>query len=73
MHTHDSTGHVWLEGRSIDHITLGQFFTVWGVRFDSRCLGAACREVLVTADGDQVADGAALTLVEVRSVTVTAR
>ena len=73
VHTHDSTGHVWLEGRSIDHITLGQFFTVWGVRFDSRCLGAACREVLVTADGDQVADGAALTLVEVRSVTVTAR
>jgi hypothetical protein len=73
VHTHDSTGQVWLEGRSIDHITLGQFFTVWGVRFDSRCLGAACRQVLVTADGKEVPDGANLRLVEVRSVTVTAR
>jgi hypothetical protein len=29
VHTHDSTGQVWLEGREIDGVTLGQFFTVW--------------------------------------------
>ena len=67
MHTHDTTGQVWLEGRSIDQITLGQFFTVWGVRFDSGCLGAACDQVRVTADGEPVADGAALKLAEVNS------
>jgi hypothetical protein len=73
VHTHDSTGQVWLEGRRIDQVTLGQFFTVWGVRFDSGCLGAACDVVEVTADGQPVADGAALKLVEVKSVSVTAR
>ena len=35
-------------------VTLGQFFTLWGVRFDGRCLGAACGRLAVTADG---ADG----------------
>ena len=42
MHTHDTSGKVWLEGRGTDAVTLGQFFTVWGVRFDGRCLGSAC-------------------------------
>ena len=45
VHTHDTTNQVWLEGRDIDDITLGQFFTLWAVRFDNRCLGAACGEV----------------------------
>ena len=73
VHTHDTTGQVWLEGRSIDQVTLGQFFTVWGVRFDQGCLGAACDSVEVTADGKPVKDGAALKLAEVNSVEVTAR
>jgi hypothetical protein len=34
VHTHDGSGRVWLEGRETDAVTLAQFFTVWGVRFD---------------------------------------
>ena len=51
VHTHDSTGQVWLEGRETDGVTLEQFFTVWGVRFDDHCLGSACRSLVVTVDG----------------------
>jgi hypothetical protein len=51
VHTRDSTGQVWLEGRETDGVTLGQFFTVWGVRFDDHCLGSACRGLVVTVDG----------------------
>jgi hypothetical protein len=51
VHTHDGTGRVWLEGRETDNVTLGQFFTVWGVLFDDHCLGSACRSLVVTVDG----------------------
>jgi hypothetical protein len=51
MHTHDISGKVWLEGRETEVVTLGQFFTVWGVRFDDRCLGSACKALMVTVDG----------------------
>ena len=51
MHTHDISGKVWLEGRETEVVTLGQFFTVWGVRFDGRCLGSACKALMVTVDG----------------------
>jgi hypothetical protein len=73
VHTHDTTSQVWLEGREIDTITLGQFFTLWGVRFDDRCLGAACGEVRVVADGQPVTDARSLTLTQVKDVTVSAR
>ena len=73
VHTHDTTNQVWLEGRDIDDVTLGQFFTVWAVRFDSRCLGAACGEVTVTADGRPVTDPQYLRLAEVERVEVLAR
>lgn len=53
-HTHDDSGTVWLEGRGADTVTLGQFFTLWGVRFDDRCLGAVCGVVTVAADGKPV-------------------
>ena len=29
VHTHDTSGQVWLEGRETEAVTLGQFFTVW--------------------------------------------
>ena len=51
VHTHDSTGQLWLEGRETDGVTLEQFFTVWGVRFNDHCLGSACRGLVVTVDG----------------------
>jgi len=73
VHTHDTTNQVWLEGRGADRVTLGQFFAVWGVRFDGRCLGAACEEVVVTADGRRVADPVGMPLITVNEVEVWAR
>lgn len=73
VHTHDTTNKVWLEGRDTASITLGQFFTLWAVRFDARCLGAACGEVTVTADDQRVVDGPGLRLADVSRVTVSAR
>lgn len=61
-HTHDATGTVWLEGAGAQDVTLGQFFTLWGVRFDGRCLGAACGVVAVTTDGAVVKAPAMLRL-----------
>ena len=73
VHTHDALNQVHLEGRDAPSITLGQFFTVWGVRFDGRCLGAACGEVVVTADEERVANPLELRLAEVSTVTILAR
>ena len=64
-HTHDESGTVWLEGRGADTVTLGEFFTLWGVRFDDECLGAACGGVTVTMDGERVKDPRSLRLAEV--------
>jgi len=51
VHTHDTSGQIWLEGRGAGNVTLGQFFTLWGVRFDDRCLGSACGKLVVKVDG----------------------
>lgn len=70
VHTHDASGEVWLEGEGTEEVTLGSFFTVWGVRFDDRCLGAACGTVRVTADGKAVAQPVSLHLRDVARVDV---
>nr|WP_300151987.1 hypothetical protein [Propionicimonas sp.] len=69
-HTHDDSGTVWLEGAGAADVTLGQFFTLWGVRFDGRCLGAACGDLTVQADGRPVADPAALRLWDATDVQI---
>ena len=51
VHTHDSSGQIWVEGRGAGNVTLGQFFTLWGVRFDDHCLGSACGQLVVKVDG----------------------
>ncbi len=61
-HTHDASGTIWLEGAGAGAVTLGQFFTLWGVRFEGRCLGAACGQLTVTADGAAVDAPAGLVL-----------
>lgn len=73
VHTHDATNQVHLEGREAESITLGQFFTVWGVRFDGRCLGAACEQVVVTADGKPVIDAPSLRLAGISALEIWAR
>ena len=62
VHTHDSSGDVWLEGDGNREVTLAQFFTLWGVRFDDACLGSACEDLTVTADGQVVDNPASLVL-----------
>lgn len=71
-HTHDTTGEVWLEGSEAAEVTLGQFFTLWGIRFDDECLGAACREITVLADGAPVSDPLSLVLATTHTVRVEA-
>ena len=72
MHTHDTSGKVWLEGRETDAVTLGQFFTVWGVRFDGRCLGSACKALMVTVDGKVSSAPTDVRLAEGRTIDITA-
>jgi hypothetical protein len=72
VHTHDTSGQIWLEGRETDAVTLGQFFTVWGVRFDDQCLGSACGPMLVTVDGKVSSAPREVRLAASRTIEITA-
>jgi hypothetical protein len=72
MHTHDTSGKVWLEGRETEVVTLGQFFTVWGVRFDGRCLGSACKALMVTVDGKVSSAATKVRLAESHTIDIKA-
>lgn len=70
VHTHDTSGEVWLEGRGNREITLADFFAVWGVKFTETCLGDACGTITVTADGTAVDDPGARALWGVAALDV---
>jgi hypothetical protein len=72
VHTHDTSGQVWLEGRETGAVTLGQFFTFWGVRFDDQCLGSACGVMLVTVDGKVSSAPREVRLAASRTIEITA-
>ncbi len=42
IHTHDASGVIHVESPTIQDFTLGQFFDIWGVRFDAHCIGGQC-------------------------------
>jgi len=42
LHTHDSSGTIHVESTVVRDYTLGEFFDVWGVRFDERCISDYC-------------------------------
>ncbi len=42
LHTHDATGIMHVESPTATSFSLGQFFAVWGVRLDARCIGGLC-------------------------------
>lgn len=42
LHTHDPKGIMHVESPVQAGYTLGQFFAVWGVRLDGRCIGGLC-------------------------------
>ncbi|HVL30594.1 MAG TPA: hypothetical protein VM299_00020 [Solirubrobacteraceae bacterium] len=41
VHTHEA-GVIHVESPTIQTYTLGQFFAIWGVRLDRRCIGGLC-------------------------------
>jgi hypothetical protein len=55
LHTHDASGIVHVEASRRFPFTLGEFFTVWGVRFTDRRLGAYASP-RVYVNGRRVAD-----------------
>jgi hypothetical protein len=59
LHTHDSTGIMHVESPTAASYTLGQFFGVWGVRLDARCIGGLCasgaKRLRAWVDGKPVA------------------
>jgi hypothetical protein len=72
VHTHDATGAVWLEGRNTAGVTLGQFFTVWGVRFSDDCVGGICGRLEVKVDGSRIsADPRETRLASARTIEIT--
>lgn len=75
IHTHDKSGVIHVESQVVKTFSLGQFFAVWGVRFNPRCLGAYCgagaRRLRVYADGKSVpGDPRALALREHQEIVV---
>jgi hypothetical protein len=72
VHTHTTDGVVWVEAKTAaEHPNLAQFFTLWGLRYDAKCLADACRDLEVTVDGKPAPWNAALT--RNARVTVSAR
>ena len=56
LHTHDPNGVIHTESATVRPNRLGQFFTEWGVRLDSSCVGGYCSpaaRVLVLVDGNR--------------------
>jgi hypothetical protein len=42
IHTHDASGIIHVESPIVREFTLGEFFDVWGVRFNGHCVGGTC-------------------------------
>ena len=42
VHTHDSSGHVHIEGPCKRDFILGDFFKIWQKNFDSQCIFNSC-------------------------------
>jgi hypothetical protein len=42
LHTHDATGIMHVESPTAVSFSLGQFFAVWGVNLDAKCIGSLC-------------------------------
>ncbi|WP_233712526.1 hypothetical protein [Kribbella turkmenica] len=62
VHTHADDGLVYVEAKTTaERPTLAQFFVLWGVRYDARCLGDACGSLTVTVNGGKAAWDAPLT------------
>jgi hypothetical protein len=73
-YTLDTTGTITLAGRGADNVTLGQFFTLWGVRFANGCLGASCGDLYVTTSGERyLGNPGGLRLADVAEISISSR
>lgn len=48
IHTHDTAGIVHVESPTVQKFTLGEFFTIWGVRLTDACMGGYCTDATNT-------------------------
>ncbi|MEV6281246.1 hypothetical protein [Kribbella sp. NPDC051770] len=56
IHTHTDDGLVYVEAKTTaERPTLKQFFELWGVRYDGKCVGDVCGSVKVELNGEPVA------------------
>jgi hypothetical protein len=56
IHTHGTDGVLYVEAKTkAERPTLNQFFTLWGVRYDARCLADACASLTVRVNGEPAA------------------
>jgi len=56
LHTHDETGIIHTEAAADTLLTLGQFFTEWGLVLDDECVGEFCEsetDIAVYIGGDE--------------------
>jgi hypothetical protein len=61
IHTHALGGVVYVEAKTAaERPTLKQFFDLWGVRYDGKCLGDACSGLTVRVNGQPAAWDTAL-------------
>jgi hypothetical protein len=52
IHTHATDGVVYVEAKTkAERPTLKQFFELWGVRYDGKCVGHACSSLTVRVNG----------------------
>jgi len=60
LHTHDNSGTIHVESTIVRNYTLGEFFDVWGVRFDDRCISDYCSNddlaLRTYVNGNQISD-----------------
>lgn len=74
VHTHADSGIVHVESKRRNAVvTLRQFFTVWGVRLSSTCVGSYCapeRQVRIYVGGRPVIDPPSLRLTAGQEITV---
>ena len=72
LHTHDSSGVIHVESRTVRSYSLAEFFAVWGVRLTKTCLGDACGEgkVHFFVDGKPAADPNRIVLTHHQEIAV---
>ncbi len=74
VHTHDSSGIIHVESPVKKDFTLGQFFDIWGLRFNNQCLGSYCQttdhKLKVYVNGEAVGDPRGLVLAPHQEIAV---